>query len=77
MLLRERKKCTLAGPHAIRGWQLKLPLQGWVVPASGRTVPQLRSVYPPQVEFTPQTLQQKPPNGWFRLLPFPRAEDSG
>lgn len=29
------------------------------------------------VEFTPQTLQQKPPNGWFRLLPFPRAEDSG
>ncbi|CAH6778846.1 rasGAP-activating-like protein 1 [Phodopus roborovskii] len=29
------------------------------------------------VEFTPQTLQQKPPNGWFRLLPFPKAEDSG
>ncbi|XP_051017552.1 rasGAP-activating-like protein 1 isoform X2 [Acomys russatus] len=29
------------------------------------------------VEFTPQTLQQKPPNGWFRLLPFPRAEESG
>lgn len=29
------------------------------------------------VEFTPQTLQQRPPNGWFRLLPFPRAEDSG
>ncbi|EGW13867.1 RasGAP-activating-like protein 1 [Cricetulus griseus] len=29
------------------------------------------------VEFTPQTLQQKPPNGWFRLLPFPRPEDSG
>ncbi|XP_029389486.1 rasGAP-activating-like protein 1 isoform X2 [Mus pahari] len=29
------------------------------------------------VEFTPQTLQQKPPNGWFRLLPFPRAEDTG
>ncbi|XP_008570801.1 PREDICTED: rasGAP-activating-like protein 1 isoform X3 [Galeopterus variegatus] len=30
------------------------------------------------VEFPPQTLQQKPPNGWFRLLPFPRAEeDSG
>ncbi|KAH0502921.1 RasGAP-activating-like protein 1 [Microtus ochrogaster] len=29
------------------------------------------------VEFTPQTLQKKPPNGWFRLLPFPRAEDSG
>ncbi|XP_059105369.1 rasGAP-activating-like protein 1 isoform X3 [Peromyscus eremicus] len=29
------------------------------------------------VEFTPQTLQQKPPNGWFRLLPFPKSEDSG
>ncbi|PNJ82595.1 RASAL1 isoform 10 [Pongo abelii] len=30
------------------------------------------------VEFSPKTLQQKPPNGWFRLLPFPRAEeDSG
>ncbi|KAL1763523.1 rasGAP-activating 1 isoform X2, partial [Sigmodon hispidus] len=29
------------------------------------------------VEFTPQTLQQKPPNGWFRLLPFSRHEDSG
>ncbi|XP_021567650.1 rasGAP-activating-like protein 1 [Carlito syrichta] len=30
------------------------------------------------VEFSPRTLQQKPPNGWFRLLPFPRAEeDSG
>lgn len=39
--------------------------------------PQLRPLCPPQVEFTPQTLQQKPPNGWFRLLPFPRAEDSG
>ncbi|XP_011853331.1 PREDICTED: rasGAP-activating-like protein 1 [Mandrillus leucophaeus] len=31
-----------------------------------------------KVEFSPKTLQQKPPNGWFRLLPFPRAEeDSG
>ncbi|XP_047418031.1 rasGAP-activating-like protein 1 isoform X1 [Sciurus carolinensis] len=30
------------------------------------------------VEFPPQTLQQKPPNGWFRLLPFPGTEeDSG
>ncbi|XP_058387447.1 rasGAP-activating-like protein 1 [Diceros bicornis minor] len=30
------------------------------------------------VEFPPQVLQQNPPNGWFRLLPFPRAdEDSG
>ncbi|XP_008845707.1 rasGAP-activating-like protein 1 isoform X2 [Nannospalax galili] len=27
------------------------------------------------VEFTPQTLLQRPPNGWFRLLPFPRAEE--
>ncbi|XP_047418032.1 rasGAP-activating-like protein 1 isoform X2 [Sciurus carolinensis] len=33
---------------------------------------------PSQVEFPPQTLQQKPPNGWFRLLPFPGTEeDSG
>uniref|UniRef100_G1NWD2 RAS protein activator like 1 n=1 Tax=Myotis lucifugus TaxID=59463 RepID=G1NWD2_MYOLU len=30
------------------------------------------------VEFPPKVLQQNPPNGWFRLLPFPRAEeDSG
>ncbi|XP_068845894.1 rasGAP-activating-like protein 1 isoform X2 [Capricornis sumatraensis] len=30
------------------------------------------------VEFPPQVLQHNPPNGWFRLLPFPRAEeDSG
>ncbi|XP_066116606.1 rasGAP-activating-like protein 1 isoform X2 [Saccopteryx bilineata] len=30
------------------------------------------------VEFTPKVLQQNPPNGWFRLLPFTRAEeDSG
>ncbi|XP_077016012.1 rasGAP-activating-like protein 1 isoform X1 [Tamandua tetradactyla] len=30
------------------------------------------------VEFPPQVLQQSPPNGWFRLLPFPRPEeDSG
>lgn len=30
------------------------------------------------VEFPPKILQQNPPNGWFRLLPFPRAEeDSG
>ncbi|XP_057601577.1 rasGAP-activating-like protein 1 isoform X3 [Hippopotamus amphibius kiboko] len=30
------------------------------------------------VEFSPQVLQQNPPNGWFRLLPFPGAEeDSG
>ncbi|XP_026980461.1 rasGAP-activating-like protein 1 isoform X3 [Sagmatias obliquidens] len=30
------------------------------------------------VEFPPQVLQQNPPNGWFHLLPFPRAEeDSG
>jgi hypothetical protein len=28
-----------------------------------------------QVEFPPQVLLQKPPNGWFRLLPFPRAEE--
>lgn len=35
-------------------------------------------VSPPQVEFPPQVLQQNPPNGWFRLLPFPRVEeDSG
>ncbi|XP_007936377.1 rasGAP-activating-like protein 1 [Orycteropus afer afer] len=27
------------------------------------------------VEFSSQVLQQKPPNGWFRLLPFPRAEE--
>nr|XP_020012511.1 rasGAP-activating-like protein 1 [Castor canadensis] len=27
------------------------------------------------VEFPPQVLLQKPPNGWFRLLPFPRAEE--
>ncbi|XP_023589416.1 rasGAP-activating-like protein 1 isoform X3 [Trichechus manatus latirostris] len=27
------------------------------------------------VEFPPQVLQQNPPNGWFRLLPFPRAEE--
>ncbi|KAM5237742.1 rasGAP-activating-like protein 1 [Ctenodactylus gundi] len=26
------------------------------------------------VEFSPQVLQHKPPNGWFRLQPFPRAE---
>ncbi|XP_077651692.1 rasGAP-activating-like protein 1 isoform X3 [Urocitellus parryii] len=30
------------------------------------------------VEFPPQTLQQKPPSGWFRLLPLSSAEeDSG
>ncbi|XP_076961434.1 rasGAP-activating-like protein 1 isoform X3 [Callospermophilus lateralis] len=30
------------------------------------------------VEFPPQTLQQKPPSGWFRLLPLSRPEeDSG
>ncbi|XP_060049028.1 rasGAP-activating-like protein 1 isoform X2 [Erinaceus europaeus] len=30
------------------------------------------------VEFPPQLLQQNPPDGWFRLLPFPKAEeDSG
>ncbi|XP_030890679.1 rasGAP-activating-like protein 1 isoform X2 [Leptonychotes weddellii] len=30
------------------------------------------------VEFPPQVLQQNAPSGWFRLLPFPRAEeDSG
>ncbi|XP_045056729.1 rasGAP-activating-like protein 1 isoform X3 [Desmodus rotundus] len=30
------------------------------------------------VEFPPKVLQQNPPNGWFRLLPFPGAEgDSG
>ncbi|XP_065760440.1 rasGAP-activating-like protein 1 isoform X4 [Muntiacus reevesi] len=30
------------------------------------------------VEFPPQVLQHNPPNGWFRLQPFPRAEeDSG
>ncbi|XP_045632360.1 rasGAP-activating-like protein 1 isoform X2 [Ursus americanus] len=30
------------------------------------------------VEFPPQVLQQNTPRGWFRLLPFPRAEeDSG
>ncbi|KAM8816946.1 rasGAP-activating-like protein 1 isoform 2-T2 [Rhynchonycteris naso] len=30
------------------------------------------------VEFPPKVLQQNPPNGWFRLLPFTRAEeDSG
>ncbi|XP_037672673.1 rasGAP-activating-like protein 1 isoform X3 [Choloepus didactylus] len=30
------------------------------------------------VEFPPQVLQQNPPNGWFRLLPFPKPEeDSG
>lgn len=30
------------------------------------------------VEFPPKVLQQHPPNGWFRLLPFPREEeDSG
>ncbi|XP_073737184.1 rasGAP-activating-like protein 1 isoform X1 [Callorhinus ursinus] len=30
------------------------------------------------VEFSPQVLQQNAPSGWFRLLPFPRAEeDSG
>uniref|UniRef100_A0A8C9K7B4 RAS protein activator like 1 n=1 Tax=Panthera tigris altaica TaxID=74533 RepID=A0A8C9K7B4_PANTA len=30
------------------------------------------------VEFPPPVLQQNPPRGWFRLLPFPRAEeDSG
>ncbi|KAM6166390.1 rasGAP-activating-like protein 1 [Erethizon dorsatum] len=30
------------------------------------------------VEFPPQVLQHKPPNGWFRLQPFPGAEeDSG
>ncbi|XP_006870574.1 PREDICTED: rasGAP-activating-like protein 1 [Chrysochloris asiatica] len=27
------------------------------------------------VEFPPEVLQQNPPNGWFRLLPFPRAEE--
>ncbi|KAG8504622.1 RasGAP-activating-like protein 1 [Galemys pyrenaicus] len=27
------------------------------------------------VEFPPQVLQQNPPSGWFRLLPFPRAEE--
>uniref|UniRef100_A0A8C9BPW7 RAS protein activator like 1 n=1 Tax=Phocoena sinus TaxID=42100 RepID=A0A8C9BPW7_PHOSS len=27
------------------------------------------------VEFPPQVLQQNPPNGWFHLLPFPRAEE--
>ncbi|XP_040842888.1 rasGAP-activating-like protein 1 isoform X5 [Ochotona curzoniae] len=30
------------------------------------------------VEFSPQALRQKPPDGWFRLLPFPGAqEDAG
>ncbi|KAB1255785.1 RasGAP-activating-like protein 1 [Camelus dromedarius] len=30
------------------------------------------------VEFPPQVLEQNPPNGWFHLLPFPRAdEDAG
>ncbi|XP_069848086.1 rasGAP-activating-like protein 1 isoform X1 [Dipodomys merriami] len=30
------------------------------------------------VEFSPQTLLQRPPNGWFHLLPFPTAvEDAG
>ncbi|XP_028906132.1 rasGAP-activating-like protein 1 [Ornithorhynchus anatinus] len=28
-----------------------------------------------QVEFTPEVLQHSPPNGWFRLLPFPRPEE--
>lgn len=51
--------------------------QGWVSLCQAGHVLQLRSVFLLQVEFTPQTLQQKPPNGWFRLLPFPRAEDSG
>lgn len=51
--------------------------QGWVSLFQTGHVLQLRSVFLLQVEFTPQTLQQKPPNGWFRLLPFPRAEDSG
>lgn len=27
------------------------------------------------VEFPPKVLQQNPPNGWFRLLPFPGAEE--
>ncbi|KAM4827369.1 rasGAP-activating-like protein 1 isoform 2-T2 [Thomomys bottae] len=27
------------------------------------------------VEFPAQALLQRPPNGWFRLLPFPRAEE--
>ncbi|XP_006901047.1 PREDICTED: rasGAP-activating-like protein 1 [Elephantulus edwardii] len=27
------------------------------------------------VEFSPQVLQHHPPNGWFRLLPFPQAEE--
>ncbi|XP_043295655.1 rasGAP-activating-like protein 1 isoform X1 [Cervus canadensis] len=27
------------------------------------------------VEFPPQVLQHNPPNGWFRLQPFPRAEE--
>ncbi|XP_036908045.1 rasGAP-activating-like protein 1 isoform X1 [Sturnira hondurensis] len=27
------------------------------------------------VEFPPKVLQQSPPNGWFRLLPFPGAEE--
>lgn len=64
-------------PHATPGWQSKLSFQGWVNPVLGMTGLQLRTVCLLQVEFTPQTLQQKPPNGWFRLLPFPRAEDSG
>lgn len=64
-------------PHATLGGQSKLSLQGWVSPCQAGQVLQLRSVCLLQVEFTPQTLQQKPPNGWFRLLPFPKAEDSG
>ncbi|XP_051682535.1 rasGAP-activating-like protein 1 isoform X4 [Oryctolagus cuniculus] len=28
-----------------------------------------------KVEFSPQALRHSPPNGWFRLLPFPGAEE--
>lgn len=76
MPLRERK-CTLAGHMPFMDGSPSFPSRaGWALHRAER-VPQLRSACPPQVEFTPQTLQQRPPNGWFRLLPFPRAEDSG
>lgn len=60
--------------HPALGGQSECFFRGWA--GLGRAP--LKLCVPAQVEFPPKVLQQNPPNGWFRLLPFPRAEeDSG
>lgn len=54
-------------------WQAMPPPLGWAVCAGPGWAEGLS--VPSQVEFSPKVLQQNPPNGWFRLLPFPRAEE--